>query len=137
MSWWDTPEGFVLGDGPADAVQSTLQDLAARREGEGKPRPTLAELIAAAGAALGPPELVARMEDGPDVRATDGPPPEDLAAALAKAFQEIAEEYRTSQKREPKREEILETLLFILGYRPERYLSGMEGVEIGAIESSS
>ena len=135
MSWWETPEGYVLGDGPADTVQNALTGFAARRDGEGKPRPALAELVAAAGAALGA-GLVARLEDGPDVR-SDGEPPEDLIATLRQAFAAIGEEYRTSLDREPKPEEILETLLFILGYRPERYLSGAEGMEILAIEPHS
>lgn len=137
MSWWDTPEGYVLGDAPADIVQTALTDLAARRGQEGKPRPTLAELLAAVGSALGAPGLVARLEDRPDVAAAGEPPPDDLAAALATALDGIGKEYRASLNREPAQEEILETFLFILGYRPERYLSDMEGVEILAIEPRS
>lgn len=134
MSWWDTPEGNVLGDGPADIVRSALKDFAARRDGEGRPRPTLAELVAAAGEALGASDLVARLEDGPDVPAADGPPPEDLVAALRQAFAAIEEEYRTYLEREAKREEVLETVQFILGYRPERFLADAGGLRVLAIE---
>jgi hypothetical protein len=134
MSWWDTPRGLVLGDGPADLAQSTLQDFAARRDREGRPRPTLPELLAAAGAVLGEPGLAARQEAGPDVPAAAGPAPADLVATLRQAFGEIGEEYKTYLDREPKLEEILETVQFILGYRPERYLSGVEGMEILAID---
>jgi hypothetical protein len=124
MSWWDTPRGLVLGDGPADIAQSALQDFAVHR------RPTLPELLAAMGEALGRPGLLARQEEGPDVPAAAGAADQDLVSALKQAFDEIGKEYRTYLKREPVLAEILETVQFILGYQPERYLSGVEGMEI-------
>jgi len=127
MSWWDTPDGYVLGDGPADLFRATLRTFAERR------KPTLPELLAAAGEALGTRGLVASREGGPGVRASEGPADPALVAALLEAFEGIRTEYRTYVDREPKLEEILETIDFIVGYRPERFLSGVEGLEILAI----
>lgn len=127
MSWWDTPRGHVLGDGPADIVQRALQ---APRD----PRPTLPELLAALGDALEQPGLVARLEDAPDVPAAPAPPPGGLAADLRRTVEQVRAEYRTALKREPETAEILETFQFILAYLPERYLTGAEGIEILAIE---
>src|SRR4051812_26898199 len=115
MSWWDTSRGRVLGDGPADIFRAALRDFAERR----KPTlPTLPILLAAAGEALGTPGLVASRENGPAVPAAEGPTDADLVAALRQAFDGIRNEYRTYLEREPTLEEILETMDFILGYRP-------------------
>ncbi|MES1240581.1 MAG: hypothetical protein ABUT39_03085 [Acidobacteriota bacterium] len=131
MSWWDTPDGRVLGDGPADLFRAALRSFAKRR------RPTLPELLAAAGEALGTPGLVASREGGPDVQAAEGPADADLVSALREAFEAIRTEYRTYVDREPELEEILETIDFIVGYRPERFLSDTEGLEILAIRSGT
>jgi hypothetical protein len=131
MSWWDTSRGRVLGDGPADLFRAALRDFAERR------KPTLPVLLAAAGEALGTPGLVASREGGPGVPAAEGPADTDLVAALRQAFDGMRNEYRTYLEREPKPEEILETMDFILGYRPERFLSDVEGVEILAIEPAA
>ena len=128
MSWWDTSRGRTLGDGPADLFRAALRSFAERR------KPTLPELLAAAGEALGTPGLVATREGGPDIKAAQGPADADLVATLRQAFEGIGNEYRTYLDREPKREEILETMDFILGYKPERFLSDVEGLEILAIE---
>lgn len=131
MSWWDTSRGRTLGDGPADLFRAALRSFAERR------KPTLPELLAAAGEALGTPGLVATREGGPAVKAAEGPADAHLVAALRKAFEEIGNEYRTYLDREPKQEEILETMDFILGYKPERFLADAEGLEILAIETAS
>jgi hypothetical protein len=131
MSWWDTSRGLVLGDGPADIFGAALRDFAARR------KPALPELLAAMGEALGIPALVASREGGPGVPAAEGPADAELVSVLRRAFGEIGSEYRTYLEREPKLEEILETTDFILGYRPERFLAGVEGMEILAIGPAS
>lgn len=128
MSWWDTSRGRVLGDGPADVFRAALRDFAERR------KPTLPELLAALGEALGRPGLAASRENGPAVLAAEGPADPDLVVALRQAFEKIGEEYRTYLDREPALEEILETVDFILGYQPERFLSDVEGMEILEIE---
>lgn len=124
MSWWDTSRGRTLGDGPADHFRAALRSFAERR------KPTLPELLAAASEALGTPGLVATREGGADIKAATGPADVDLVATLKQAFEGMEKEYRTYLDREPKREEILETMDFILGYKPERFLSGTEGMEI-------
>jgi hypothetical protein len=137
MSWWDTPQGLVLGDGPADVVQRTLEVLAGRREAQGRPRPALAELLDAASAALGLSgrRLVLRSEDRPDVTSGAGAVDGELESALRQAFAEVAADYRTTLQREPRIEELLETIVFILGSRPERYLADAEGLEVLALVS--
>lgn len=124
MSWWDTPRGTVLGDGPADIVQKTLQESAGRR------KPPLPELLSSIAAALKlSGKLAARSKGVPDVRES-GPADGELTKAFRNAFEKIAEEYRAALRREPTTEELLETIQFILGWQPERYLEGAEGMDI-------
>lgn len=128
MSWWKNSEGMILGDVPADALALTLGRVAADRKEDGKPRPTLQELLDAAAAAL-----AARGEKGrrivgrPSDRSSKAPD-KALVAALTAAFAEIEGVYEDELERKPAPGELVATLNFVLG-SAGKYLSDPEGVD--------
>jgi len=141
MSWWDIDDGNVSGDAPADSLRSALSAVASTRLQQGRSLPTLRELLCGFAQAL--KILEADSSDDADAAQTDfqqisarlasTPEPVSVAAsaqaetdlleAFARALAEIEEQYRERWERRPRRPELLEALSFILGYRPDRFLS--------------
>lgn len=146
MSWWDIDDGNVSGDAPADSLRAALSAVANERQRQGRPLPTLSELLGGFARALQtlaadspdadshPPihkisaYLVGQPE--PVTVAPDADADPQLLDALANAFAEIREQYQERWERSPRRPELLEALSFILGYRPDRFLSEAQDLNI-------
>lgn len=143
MSWWDTgQQDDVIGDRPADLIGGALKDIARTSADKQLPKPTLESLLRALGLALTTgtgeyldahpdlQEIVA--EDALGVRVSSGPlraeplvP--DLTERLRKALHLNAAAYMERWERKPRLTELLATLEFVLGYRPEDFL--VDGAE--------
>jgi hypothetical protein len=54
-------------------------------------------------------------------------------AVLTSTIEKIATAYREDWERNPRLAELLEAFLFVLGYRPDRYLCGAEGLEFQSL----
>jgi hypothetical protein len=152
MSWWDIANGNVMGDGPADVVSSTLNAIAEARENTGRPAPTLREILDGFAAALKIAQdksldkaqpssfqhVVARLESAPDVTSGSeaATADEQIVSAFRQAFANIEEQYQQRWERKPRLAELLEALSFILGYRPDRFLSDADELNILEIIAS-
>jgi hypothetical protein len=148
MAWWEIGNGNVLGDHPADLVGRALEAIGAARA---HPKPALAELLDALAAAIrfspaglmgpgdGPPfrRLVAESGDGARVHGDGATLTADdpTVAVLTSAIERIATAYRQDWERNPRLAELLEAFLFVLGYRPDRYLSGTEQLDLRALNA--
>jgi hypothetical protein len=146
MSWWDIDDDNVTGDGPADSMRAALSAVVEARTKDGRPLPTLPEVLGGFARALKTLEESSSGEDAqppfhkisaylvgqPEpVRVTaDADADPQLLDAFARAFAEIREQYRERWERAPRRPELLETLSFILGYRPDRFLSDAADLNI-------
>ena len=139
MSWWDTgEENDVIGDEPADAVRHALLRIAEEKTRQGRPKPKLSELLRAMGtvalraskeelvmAGSAPQAIVAELKSGETESSgtlTDAAEDRELAASLAENLSVVAAIYRSRWGRPPKLSEWLESLAFVLRYRPEEYL---------------
>lgn len=146
MSWWEIDNGNVMGDGPADVVSSTLGAIAEARENMGRPAPTLQEILDGFATALRMVQnksldqaqqtsfqnVVARLQSAPDVLSSGEAATADaqIVEAFRQAFANIEEQYQERWERKPRLAELLEALSFILGYRPDRFLSGADEMNI-------
>ncbi len=130
MSWWPLPddEDNVTGDGPADAVDGALLNLAESRKGKQEQLPTLEELLRAIELALS--QQSAKVQDAPAAlhistrlgvnAAPDAP--EDLIHAIKEAITGIAASFERDLSRLPRLVEVLYTFTFALGGEPETML---------------
>ena len=144
MSWWDTGNGDdVIGDQPADVVRHGFQEIVERRARRSEAKPELADVLRAIGAVAvssrgrmleGVPqnlrEIVAELKSGP--RISSGalpavPESDDLVSVLTRNVSDVAKVYGERWERNPRLSEWLDTLSFVLRYRPEEYLE--DGVE--------
>lgn len=148
MGWWRTGNADdVIGDDAADILGLLFQAVADERTGSGKTKPTLDELLGAVGAVLRRDAgaltadggnrplggLVVTIDGATSTIAAQGPAG-DLAPRIENAVRDIASAYQESElDRKPRLSEILSSLAFVLGYRPEMYLSGVEGKQITEI----
>lgn len=129
MSWWPVPdsEHDLTGDGPADAIEGALLDLARSREAAGQPKPSLPELMRAIELAVGAHRD--RIADAPEtihVSNRDGlraeaDAPRDLVDAVTAAVEGVAAKFERGQERLPRLAEVLYTFTFTLGV-PESIL---------------
>lgn len=133
MSWWKSGRtGQLIGDPPADRVGRGLEGAAAAfRKGSGG-LPELAQLLAAVAAALArvAPEaleegeglevraVVARLEDGGEVRGRADDAPAEMAEVLAEAFQSVRDAYESVHDRRPTLAEAMAVVDFVLGAAP-------------------
>lgn len=142
MSWWNIGED-VIGDRPADIFAGALgKGSQAREQGSGS-KPTLRETLDAFAAALREAderrypfnELAAIPRFGQPVAANGEGADGDLTSVLRRAVEEVEDEYRERFEREPRLSELLHTLSFVVGYKPERFFSGAREMEIDDIEA--
>jgi hypothetical protein len=113
MSWWDTPEGWTLGDRPADVVGRAFDGL--------EPKPELqAVLDAVAAASQG--AVRAKLEKGESLTAHPERADPEMVALLAGIFEKIDEAYQERWERPARRDEKLATLSFVLS-DAERYFA--------------
>jgi hypothetical protein len=133
MSWWDLDDTNVLGDEPADRMRAALAAIASSS------KPTLEEAFDSFAAALLPrvqdtKRITVQFEsrqpyssDGTVVHRNED------REEFARALDEIQQLYREQWGRNPRTQELLETFLFVVGYKPERFLRDAAGVEFAGI----
>jgi aminopeptidase N len=147
MGWWKTgKDDDIIGDAPADTIAEVFAAIASSFEEEGKPKPTLQQVLDAIilvlrekGAdifesteEISNQTLVAELEPtsakvwsrGNNI--TD----ENLVKAFEEAFEEIVNQYQDSVNRKPRLPEILASIKFILGYNPDEYLLIEENISV-------
>src|SRR5262245_65902140 len=140
MSWWDIGnKDDVIGDQPADLVRHALQEIVQKtRSQQGAHKPSLADLLRAIGAvALSASgtlleevpanlrEIVAELKSGQTVSSGvlhGSDEQEDIGRILTKNLREVVAVYSERWERKPRLPEWLETLSFVLRYRPEEFL---------------
>jgi hypothetical protein len=134
MSWWSAgAEGEEIGDDSADAVSQMLAGLAS---------PTLQQVLDSLADALRAqgfdfPRLVAALESGRKVVSSAGGPPDPArTAAVGKGLDEVIRIYRESQNKSPSLREVLENFVFVLGYKPSRFLSGIDNDTVDTISTA-
>lgn len=140
MGWWGTGENESIGDEPADAVTVLLAKLASLRKKKQQPPPDLQELLDCLAAALRSTGIAhpydfhglrARLSNGVElVSNIDCNEGRAMIDALRDALIEIDEIYHEAFERSPTLREIVDNFAFVLGYQPNRYLSGLEHLEI-------
>jgi hypothetical protein len=149
MSWWETGDGKLMGDEPADVAGDALAAVAAERSARQLPKPNLKEILDALAVACRaavpelvdaanrgkPARLVAIQEGGGRIEG-DGAnlAPGDPAVNLfAEAVVNIARAYQEDWERKPQLRELLYAFVFVLGGGPEDYLADAEGLVLDSI----
>jgi hypothetical protein len=136
MGWWSAGgrQDEVLGDDSADAVNALLANLG---------RPPLQDLLDTITALLKSKrefalkKLTARLSDGRTMESSeDATANPHLVEGVLRGVDSIIAIYRDDLERPPTLREVLQNFVFVLGYKPERYLSGMEGLTVNEIASS-
>ena len=136
MGWWSAggKQDEVLGDDSADAVNALLANLGA---------PTLEELLDTLTAVLKSKrefaltKIATRLSDGRRIESReDATANPHLVEAVLRGVDSVIAIYRDDLGRPPTLREVLQNFVFVLGYKPERYLSGMEGLAVKEIASS-
>ena len=147
MSWWETGnENDVIGDVPVDIIEEILKKQAEQRSRADRPKPTLQELLDSFMWVLKKnPDLFELQTGGKQVQricatlantpceiiSNDGTSPdEEFVVALASAFEQVGAKYVDRWSRRPRISELTECLVFILGYKPDMYLSGVENMDV-------
>ena len=140
MGWWETGQGDdIVGDAPADTITEIFETIVASFEEQGKPKPTLEQLLNAIFLVLCEKEadifqsseeisiqnLVAELEPtSMKVSSSgNGSADEQLLKALDKGITEIIAQYQDSVNRKPRANELLAVIKFVLGYNADEYLS--------------
>lgn len=140
MGWWRTGKyDDVIGDGPADTLSIALQEFSSQYECQYREKPPLQDVLNVFLKTLQlQPEnyicdsheyslgqLVAKTESGLTVSSNQNAVcKEEFVGIFHSAFEEISVEYQESElDRKPRLREILAGFEFILGYRPDYYLS--------------
>ncbi len=134
MSWWDSENG-IIGDGPADA----MADAIAMGFPSGLPSArALMDGLSAALSAVGPTSLHGGKhlrfaslhlpnDSGPSLDATGQDADATARTAFAGFLDAQRRSYRARWKRPPRPSEIMETLGFVVGASPAKYVSDSEG----------
>ncbi len=158
MGWWGIGEtDDIMGDDPADTMAETFEDISSSCEEQGKPKPTLPQVLDAIAYALRMKrteflfdgqgiyicKLIAELES--EAEQNHQPDPvlggekdtvvdENMVTAFCDAFEEIVVQYEdTELKRKPRLRELLACVSFILSYDPDEYLSIEEGISVQKI----
>jgi hypothetical protein len=157
MGWWGIGEGDdIMGDGPADTMSATFEAIASSREQQGKPKPTLSEVLDALAFTLRLKqiafladdqeisickliaELKSELEPNPQPNQVSGGEQDtadaQLVTAFCAAFEDIVIEYEdTELQRKPRLRELLACVSFELSYNTDEYLSIDEGISVREI----
>lgn len=151
MGWWRTGNhDDLIGDGPADTLTGALQDFTELNERHNRGKPSLPEVLSAVLKTLSSQpqnyicdsqnhslnQIIAKLDS--DKTVTSDPNADSHEEAISifhDAFEDIAVEYQDSElARKPRLSELLAALQFVLGDRPEAYISDLEGASISSIE---
>lgn len=144
MGWWKQGDE-LLGDGPVDVFEDGLREFVAEHA-----PPPWQDFVNAVSAAL--PQVSGTMSfdaaslKNRQLRFHLEPPGKDLVNvdagsnfvlrdALVEIFNNIAGEYEERQGRMPTLSEVLGTISFSLGVRPERFILDGKGTSLARIES--
>jgi hypothetical protein len=138
MSWWEVGRDDLIGDHTADIMAAALASMVEARVSQGRARPSLQELVDAAYCSLeGTLQqrtderadidltgIQLTLEDGAAIVARAGAVSADPAVttALDAAFTAMVRIYEERWQRKPRLQELLETLLFVLGGHPTQYV---------------
>ncbi len=150
MSWWETGHNDdIIGDVPADIVGDTLKIIAHDCKVRGLQKPSLQEILCAIVAAINTsPEKFLEDMEGKSIRKITAKLNREpfqvsceesdnkrnkFSKFFTDAFDKLVNEYTDAWNRKPRLRELLECFLFVLGYRPEDFLSISEGVAIEEI----
>ena len=146
MGWWRQGED-LLGDGPVDIWEEALEEWCVNRK-----KPTWQEFADAVAAALskvpdgtfGDPAALSgarklQFEVAPRTELNGAADRADLALQreIIEIITQIAEEYQEHHGRRPTLSEVLGTISFSLGVRPERFLSDGKGTSLSRIRLDS
>lgn len=139
MSWWETgKERLKIGDVPADRIGSGLKKIAAARHQDQAAAPKLRQLVSALQQALdlkGSDRVAVKTSRG--TLSAAGPDDPLLETEVGKIVRAVNQAYQEELEREATPEEILACFAFVLGYKPEIYLSDVEGDEVEDITLAS
>ena len=121
----------MIGDVPADRIGSGLQNIAAARHRDGVAAPTLPQLLSALEHAVGPKapgHVIAETSRG--MVHAGGPKDSFLEGEVEKIVRAVNEAYVVEREREARPEEILANFDFVVGAKPDSFLSDVEGLAI-------
>ena len=133
MGWWRTETGGLNGDDAADAATTKLEAMADSR------RPRMGELAAALAFVIRAKasDLLAPGETGMIVATVDGErvTPEatvddDIRNGVDALCNAVSSKYAAHLDRRPTLRELLDSVQFVLGYHPERFVDVVDEAEI-------
>ena len=146
MSWWEIGQGDVIGDIPADIISRTFKKITTSYGETGSQKPSIQEVLDAIISVLQIQpndfisnvgvmhiqKIIVKLEGGPNnvFSKENGTADNKLIESFRDAFEEIAQEYIERWGRKPRLRELLNCIIFILGYKPEEFLSIPEGISI-------
>ncbi len=126
MSWWSVGDGTdqVVGDDSADAAKKALREL-----GMPTPEQMLNALAGAVNAGL-----TLRRADGETIDSDQAAADAAMTEKLRAGVDSITEAYQRAFERNPSLKEVVQSFVFVLGHKPERFLS-IEGAGVDDITS--
>jgi hypothetical protein len=147
MSWWNTnSDNDIIGDVPADIIGNTFKTIVKDRSTQGKPKPTLQEIVDSVAVALHTePEtfivgsnktffhkVVVILESGSNQESSKDYSRANsyLVTMFLEAFQAIAHAYEERWERKPRLRELLACITFVLGFQPEEFISDAKKMHI-------
>ena len=152
MGTWKTGHNDdIIGDNSADTVTVLCRDINALYTDKGIERPDLGEFLAALIIScnqyiersprkdLHPIRGLATTLRGKAEKVAQTNLPkiaDELIDLMREAILRVEEDYVSSVDRKPRLTELFACFSFVLGYRPEDYISGMEGESIALIEET-
>ncbi len=144
MGWWSSYSDIV-GDSPADLIDTMFEAINERVEGEGNPLPTLPEFLRIIklvlnqnakellvdGETIAIKQIVAQLREKIEVNSenTANSISQELAQIVHNSFRSIKDEYEETLERKPRLREVLYSIYFILS-TPGKYLSIEPGTSI-------
>ena len=152
MGWWKTGlADDVLGDDVADVTTQLCKDINTLYRSHEQVPPDFGQFLASLMHCLhqalhpsNPPNptaistLCASFHDSEEIACNTKRPDvlaDELEALLTERLAAMATLYQADLDRQPRLTEVLSSFAFALGYRPEDYLSAMEGRSVSKIKA--
>lgn len=151
MAWWKSNEkDDVIGDGAADIITQVCRDINSLYRDQGGVPPQIGEFLVILADAcnkcvelglVDSPMPISKLKaiyHGETEESLATEPPSILAHELGDlimaSLKLLSGDYQNSMDRIPRVSEVFACFSFVLGYRPEDYLSEMEGKSVAVIE---